>query len=144
LVNTKYILKNAQKLKANSELKSVYLSPDRTKEQRSAHGKLVNQMKEIIARDSSKQRRRRDPRRGGVAEWKHDKEPSCLRHGDPSPAQVYIKLRPKKIRRKLFFRIAGVAGIPSNYYFFLETLNETQGQGQTQPRGQTLNLFSLM
>ena len=48
------ILKNAFKLKANSELKSVYLSPDRTKEQRSAHGKLVNQMKEMIARDSSK------------------------------------------------------------------------------------------
>ena len=42
------------KLKANSELKSVYLSPDRTKEQRSAHGKLVNQMKEMIARDCSK------------------------------------------------------------------------------------------
>ena len=48
------ILKNAYKLKANSDLKSVYLSPDRTKEQRSAHGKLVNQMKEMIARDSSK------------------------------------------------------------------------------------------
>ena len=54
------------------------------------------------------------------------------------------KLRPKTIRRKLFFRIAGVAGIPSNCYFFLETLSETQGQEQTQPRGQTLNLFSLM
>ena len=38
------ILKNAHKLKANSELKSVYRSPDRTKEQRSAHGKLVNQI----------------------------------------------------------------------------------------------------
>ena len=48
------ILKNAHKLKANSELKSVYLSPDRTKEQRSAHTKLVNQMKEMIASDSSK------------------------------------------------------------------------------------------
>ena len=47
------ILKNAYKLKANSELKSVYFSPDRTKEQRSAHGKLVNQMKEMIARDNS-------------------------------------------------------------------------------------------
>ena len=48
------ILKNAYKLKTNSELKSVYLSPDRTKEQRSAHSKLVIQMKEMITRDSSK------------------------------------------------------------------------------------------
>jgi hypothetical protein len=48
------ILKNAHKLKANSELKSVYLSLHRTKEQGSAHGKLVNQMIEMIARDSSK------------------------------------------------------------------------------------------
>ena len=48
------ILKNAFKLKADSDLKSVYLSPDRTKEQRAAHGKLVKQMKEMITRDSSK------------------------------------------------------------------------------------------
>ena len=48
------ILKNAYKLKANSDLKSVYLSPDRTKEQRSAHSKLVKQMKEMINKDSTK------------------------------------------------------------------------------------------
>ena len=47
------ILKKAHKLKANSELKSVYLSLDRTKEQRSAHSKLVDRMKEMIAKDSS-------------------------------------------------------------------------------------------
>ena len=35
------ILKNAHKLKANSDFKSVYLSPNRTKEQRAAHSKLV-------------------------------------------------------------------------------------------------------
>ena len=48
------ILKNAHKLKANSDFKSVYLSPDRTKEQRVAHSKLVKQMKEMISKDSSK------------------------------------------------------------------------------------------
>ena len=48
------ILKNAHKLKAHAELKTVYLSPDRTKEQRLAHGKLVKKMKELISRDSSK------------------------------------------------------------------------------------------
>jgi hypothetical protein len=35
------ILRNAYKLKVTSEFKSVYLSPDRTKEQRLTHSKLV-------------------------------------------------------------------------------------------------------
>ena len=48
------ILKNAHKLRKNDDLKSVYLSPDRTKEQRAAHSKLVKQMKEMISRDNSK------------------------------------------------------------------------------------------
>ena len=48
------ILKNARKLKLNSDFKSVYLSPDRTKEQRAAHSKLVKQMKDMISRDNSK------------------------------------------------------------------------------------------
>ena len=38
------ILKNARKLKLNSDFKAVYLSPDRTKEQRTAHSKLVKKM----------------------------------------------------------------------------------------------------
>ena len=48
------ILKNAYKLKAKDDLKSVYVSPDRTKEQRAEHGKLVKQMKQMISRDGSK------------------------------------------------------------------------------------------
>ena len=44
------ILKNASRLKT----KSVYVSPDRTKEQRAAHAKLVHKMKELISRDNSK------------------------------------------------------------------------------------------
>ena len=48
------ILKHAHKLKSNSELKTVYISPDRTKEQRLAHSKLVKKMKEMINQDNSK------------------------------------------------------------------------------------------
>ena len=48
------ILRQAHKLKANSEFKTVYLSPDRTKEQRLAHSKLVKQMKEMINQDKTK------------------------------------------------------------------------------------------
>ena len=48
------ILKHAHKLKAVSEFKTVYLSPDRTKEQRLAHSKLVKKMKEMINQDNSK------------------------------------------------------------------------------------------
>ena len=32
----------------------IYLAPDRTAEQRVAHNKLVNRMKELIKEDSSK------------------------------------------------------------------------------------------
>ena len=48
------ILKHAHKLKACSEFKAVYLSPDRTKEQRLAHSKLVKKMKEMIKQDKTK------------------------------------------------------------------------------------------
>jgi len=48
------ILKNASRLKTKPSLKSVYVSPDRTKEQRAAHAKLVHKMKEMISRDNSK------------------------------------------------------------------------------------------
>ena len=48
------ILKHAHKLKANSEFRTVYLSPDRTSEQRQSHNKLVKKMKEMINQDNSK------------------------------------------------------------------------------------------
>ena len=48
------ILKHASRLKTKPSLKSVYVSPDRTKEQRAAHAKLVHKMKEMISRDNSK------------------------------------------------------------------------------------------
>ena len=48
------MLRNASKLKSTEEFKKVYLAPDRTPEQRAAHSKLVNQMKELIKVDSSK------------------------------------------------------------------------------------------
>ncbi|KAL5265759.1 hypothetical protein ACHWQZ_G006463 [Mnemiopsis leidyi] len=48
------ILKNASRLKTKPSLKSVYVLPDRTKEQRAAHAKLVHKMKELISRDNSK------------------------------------------------------------------------------------------
>jgi hypothetical protein len=49
------ILKNAQKLIVNNKFKTVYyLSPDRTKEQRLTHSKLVKQMRDMISRDSYK------------------------------------------------------------------------------------------
>ena len=48
------ILRGAYKLRKYSDLKSVYVSPDRTKEQRATHSKLVLKMKEMIKKDSSK------------------------------------------------------------------------------------------
>ena len=47
-------LSNAHKLKASDDYKMVYLAPDRTAEQRAAHNKLVNRMKELIKEDSSR------------------------------------------------------------------------------------------
>ena len=48
------ILRGAHKMKQYSDLKSVYVSPDKTKEQRAIHSKLVLKMKEMIKKDSSK------------------------------------------------------------------------------------------
>jgi hypothetical protein len=48
------ILRRAHKMKQHSDLKSVYVLSDRTKEQRAIHSKLVLKMKEIIKKDSSK------------------------------------------------------------------------------------------
>ena len=48
------ILRGAYKLRKLGDLKSVYVSPDRTKEQRATHSKLVLKMKEMIKKDSSK------------------------------------------------------------------------------------------
>ena len=49
------ILVAASKLRnCEGEFHSVYLSPDRTKEEQSAHTKLVKEMKELLAKDPSK------------------------------------------------------------------------------------------
>ena len=48
------ILRGAHKIKQYSDLKSVYVSPDKTKEQRAIHSKLVLKMKEMFKKDSSK------------------------------------------------------------------------------------------
>ena len=52
--DVQFMLKNAYKLRADEHFKLVYLAPDRTKEERKAHGKLINEMKELIKQDSSK------------------------------------------------------------------------------------------
>jgi hypothetical protein len=46
-------LTHARKLKDNS-LSMVYLGPDRTKEERLAHNKLVKEMKQMIGKDPNK------------------------------------------------------------------------------------------
>ncbi|KAL5267611.1 hypothetical protein ACHWQZ_G004601, partial [Mnemiopsis leidyi] len=46
------VLRKAHKLKASDEFKKVYLAPDRSAEERAAHSKLVNQMKELIKKDN--------------------------------------------------------------------------------------------
>ena len=50
--DVKFVLTIAHKLKA--KLPTVYLGPDRSKEERQAHNKLVTQMKTLIKQDSSK------------------------------------------------------------------------------------------
>ena len=60
------------------------------------------------------------------------------------PKSTTLQQISSKDYQTLFFRIAGVAGTPKNCYFSLETLSSIQGLRQTQPRGQTLNLLSLM
>ena len=48
-----FALAHARNLRT-SNLKNVYLGPDRTKEQRVAHSKLVNEMKQMIQQDPNK------------------------------------------------------------------------------------------
>ena len=48
------LLRRACKLKSSEEFTGVYLAPDRTPEQRATRNKLVQQMKELINKDSSK------------------------------------------------------------------------------------------
>ena len=47
------LLKNAGKLKS-TDMKSVFLSPDRNKQEQAAHGKLVAEMRTMIKEDPSK------------------------------------------------------------------------------------------
>ena len=49
------VLKAAYKLRSfEGEFRTVYLAPDRTREQQLKHGKLVKEMKELIAKDPNK------------------------------------------------------------------------------------------
>ena len=52
----KFVLSRAKKLKQNpyEEYKNINLSPDRSREERAAHKKLVEQLKQKISNDSSK------------------------------------------------------------------------------------------
>ena len=52
--DVEFALMNARKLRTNIKLKNVYLGPDRTKEQRIAHNKLVKEMKQMIDKDPNK------------------------------------------------------------------------------------------
>ncbi len=51
---TRQVLSNARKLKNSSSYKDVYLAPDRSYEERIAHRKLVQEMKQLFVKDSSK------------------------------------------------------------------------------------------
>ena len=62
------ILRNAHKLKTNEDFKSVYLAPERTKEQRRLHSGLVKQLKELIKQDNSKRYFIRDNKVNCVSE----------------------------------------------------------------------------
>ena len=48
------VVRNGYRLKTCDELKNVYIAPDRTKEERATHSKLVIKMKELIKQDASK------------------------------------------------------------------------------------------
>ena len=50
----KRILQNAKQLKKCDKRKRVYLAPDRTREERDEHTKLVIQMKQMIKKDPGK------------------------------------------------------------------------------------------
>ena len=47
------VLRNSGKLRRNDPFRSVYISPDRTKEEQASHRKLVEEMKEKIKTDPS-------------------------------------------------------------------------------------------
>ena len=51
--DAKFILNSAHKLK-NSDLSSVYVGPDRSKEEQTAHKKLVTEMKKLIEQNPTK------------------------------------------------------------------------------------------
>ena len=48
------ILRNAKQLKECDKRKSVYLAPDRTREEREEHTKLVAEMKKLIKKDPNR------------------------------------------------------------------------------------------
>ena len=52
--DVQFILTHARKLRTSEINKGCYLAPDRTKEGRTEHNKLVKRMKEMIANDSSR------------------------------------------------------------------------------------------
>jgi hypothetical protein len=53
--DVQFALVNARKLKT-SNLSTVYLGPDRTRDERLAHSKLVKEMKELIKKDPNTNR----------------------------------------------------------------------------------------
>ena len=58
-----YLLRRASKLKReDGKFRSVYLAPDRSKDERLAHNKLVIEMKELMTRDFTKYYYIRDKR----------------------------------------------------------------------------------
>ena len=50
----RYLLRRAYKLRENDQFKNVYLTPDRSKKDRTAHSKLVSEMRGLIEKDSTK------------------------------------------------------------------------------------------
>ena len=52
--DARQILQNAKKLKKCDKRRSVYLAPDRTREEREEHSKLVSEMKKMIEKDPNK------------------------------------------------------------------------------------------
>ena len=52
--DARILLSNARNLKDSDEFSKVYLAPDRNREERTAHNKLVKQMKDMITADPGK------------------------------------------------------------------------------------------
>ena len=50
----RYLLRRAYKLRENDQFKNVYLTPDRSRKDRTAHSKLVSEMRGLIEKDSTK------------------------------------------------------------------------------------------